>query len=352
MMCSWPAFVVLSLALGVDPYRGGLLDLKRNIYTNFREIRLKSTGSQSIITVRRLENRVFARVMPYAAFCCLLTGLAWVGSMIETHGKVLHVILSGREGFDGTYHGGDHAMRQVRMATFGDVTGQAAEKALAWVLYSEPYHHKHRVKGYTMSILDVLPVTQKILKTREDIVEELRLLTDLKASLNEIFLSESLLVDMILNALRQEWDTPEVILDGKRSARPYTENPPGYVDIWDNLQENDTFKTLKDNFYPLSNVIGPSMDSFIINLPILAEFPAPMVVLAKVIIAVSSIQKWPREEWSVEFDENRKASFIVPADPMDELLPEGESERDLFTSFFESNYFRGTDDEEVPVYFE
>ena len=27
LRCSWPAFIVLSLALGVDPYRGGLLDL-------------------------------------------------------------------------------------------------------------------------------------------------------------------------------------------------------------------------------------------------------------------------------------------------------------------------------------
>ena len=41
LRCTWTAFVVVSLALGVGPYSGGLLDLKRNIPTKLREIILK-----------------------------------------------------------------------------------------------------------------------------------------------------------------------------------------------------------------------------------------------------------------------------------------------------------------------
>ena len=49
-----------------------------------------------------------------------------------------------------------------------------------------------------------------------------------------------------------------------------------------------------------------------------------MAVLARVIIAVSRIQKWERKEWSVDVDENEKLSFTVPEDHLDGLLSEFE----------------------------
>ena len=315
LACSWPAFIVLSLALGVDPYRGGLLDLKRNKSTDFREIILKSSDDdQSIISVRKLDNLILGRVSPPARFCCLLAGLAWVGSMIDVRENELHVIPSGRENYYDIDRERHQGTPQVHLHSLMDVPRQATEGALVWVLYSETYRHRYRAWGSTRFIRGVLPVTQKTLKIREDIVIELRHLNDLEASLHEIFGIESPLVDTILPALRREWDTLDRISEGKRGARPYTENPPGYVDIWENLQGNNKFKELYDNFYPFPSSRATD----------LAQFDKPVIVLAKVIIAVSSIQKWPREEWSVKFDGNRKPSFTIPDDPMDELLPKGE----------------------------
>ena len=345
LTCSWPAFIVLSLALGVDPYRGGLLDLKRDKSTNFREIILKSSDSQPIINVRKLDDRILARVVPQAAYCCLLTGLAWVGSMIEARENGLHVISSGRENVYDVPRECNDDTRQVYVHSPRDWSRRATEAALIWVLYSETYRYKHMAAGETKFILDVLPVTQKILKIREDIVEELRHLIDLETTLKEIFLSESSLVDTILTALRREWNTQDVILEDKRTARPYTENPPGFADIWDKLQDNGTFKELQENFYPF-----PPREA-----PDLAQFRNPIIVLAKVIIAVSSIQKWPREEWSVESYENGRASFTVPADPMDELLPGGQfrsSSGDIAIALLYSNLVREALDREGSIYLE
>ena len=259
--------------------------------------------------------------------------------MIEVRGNVLHVIPSGRENFYDVDREWKDDTRRVHIHSPGDWSRQATEGALIWVLYSETYRQKCRANGHTKFILDVLPVTQKILIIREDIVEELRHLTDLEASLNEIFLSESSLVDPILTALRWQWSTLDDIHEGKQNPRAYTENPPGYVDIWDKLQDNDTFKELQDNFHPFSSGEAPD----------LAQLRQPVIVLAKVIIAVSSIRKWPREQWSVKSYENGKASFIVPPDPMDELLPEGRWE---FAIAFFSNDFREAIHREDSIYLE
>ena len=99
--------------------------------------------------------------MPHAVNCDLVTGLAWAGSMV--------VLFDTDRDLDAT--------REVLMYLPKAWPGQA--RALVWVIYSQIYHHKHKATGY---VLDVLPVTQVILKIREDIVEGLRLLTDLEAS--------------------------------------------------------------------------------------------------------------------------------------------------------------------------
>ena len=316
LACYWPAFVVLSLALGVDSHRGGLLDLKRNISTNFREIILKSldrdfiSNATSIINARKQGSRVLAHVMPSYVRYSPLTALAWVGWMIETHERVVHVVPLRMPQF-WQEAGGDRFTRN-RHATHDLLIHpytqrfQATERALVWVLYAENYYHNYKDDLGIATWGKVLPVTQEILKIREDIVEELKLIKDLEVSLIEIFPSEKSLVRASLDALGHEWDTQ---LEDKRKSRPYTENPSGYVDIWENLQDNDTFNSLKTNYHPIPTLRTRSDAD-------LAQSTTPMAVLARLIIAVSSIQKWPREEWSVDLD----GSFKVPADPMDELL--------------------------------
>ena len=173
LTCSWLAFVVLSLALGVDPYSGGLLDLKRNMSTNFREITLKSSSSKSVIHVRKQENRVLARVIPELDYS-LTRGLAWVGWKIETHGKDVHIVLPGLQilasGFQFLDTRNRHATHRLHIHHDMDAwDSQATARALVWVLYVETYYHlpllPHSMSNLTSShIARVLPVVQEILK--------------------------------------------------------------------------------------------------------------------------------------------------------------------------------------------
>ncbi|KAL9131221.1 MAG: hypothetical protein Q9175_006821 [Cornicularia normoerica] len=192
--------------------------------------------------------------------------------------------------------------------------GQAMERALVWVFYAESlYHESSRQPPQPLIPKQVLDLEVNVLPVTEDAVEELRLMTDLEGSLIEIFLTQGPLVSSNLTALRQEWDNQDVIVEDKRKACPYTENPPGYLDIWNKIQGNDTFIALKDNYNPVPTFRTRSDAD-------LTQLTTPMALLARVIIAVSSIQKWPREEWSVQTDENGKRSFTIPEDPMEELL--------------------------------
>ena len=73
-----------------------------------------------------------------------------------------------------------------------------------------------------------------------------------------------------------------------------------------------------------------------------------MAVLARVVNAVSSIQKWPREQWSVEIDENGRRSFRVSEDPMPTL-------RSAHDSYDPQNPYEGNEErylEERDVYLE
>ena len=332
LKCTWTAFVVLSLAVGVDPYRGGLLDLKRNISTNFREIILKSSDDMPIINVRKQESRVLARVVRGRFTYSLFTGLAWVGGMIEAHGRDVHFVHFGLptigRGLDNVGFSNSHTTHRLHIHRKNDTwPTQATARALVWVLYAETYYHEP-IRDLMIRSNRVLPVTQEILRIREDILQELRLVENLEGSLNDIFLREISLVRTILTALGHEWDTRG---EDKRKSRPFTDEPPGYVDIWGMLQDNYTFKALKDNYHPIPTLRSRSDAD-------LAQLTTPMAILARVIIAVSSIQKWPREEWSVEMD----GSFKIPADPMDELLD----------GYGLTAEHRFTDDDRESIYFE
>ena len=321
--CDWSAFVYLSLAFGVDPYNGGLSDLKRNISTSFRDIVLKSSGNFPILHVRKQGDRVIARIIPDSAIFSIRTGLAWSCIMLIVKGWDVHVMSLGKDiGDEALPNTFDLATSTVHVHSKSQTwPGQAMERALVWVFYAESLYHESS-RQLPQSLIpkqeldlevNVLPVTQKFLNIREDAVEELRLMTDLEGSLIEIFLTEGPLVSSILAALRQEWDNQDVILEDKRKARPYTENPPGYLDIWNKIQGNDTFIALKDNYNPVPTFRTRSDAD-------LTQLTTPMALLARVIIAVSSIQNWPRKEWSVQTDENGKRSFTIPEDPMEELV--------------------------------
>ena len=234
--------------------------------------------------------------------------------MVEAHGRDVHVVPFSmpifRHEFDDVDVANSNATHDLHVhpnnGTYRTQATQEIERALVWVLCAENYYHKPKDEFAFGTFENVLPVTQEVLKIMEDIVEELKLIEDLDSSLNEIFLGEDLLVRMISTALRHNWDTQA---EDKQKHHRFIENPPGYVDIWDKLQDNDTFKALRENYHPIPTLRTRSDAD-------LAQSTTPVAILARVIIAVSSIQKWPQEKWSVEMHR----SITSPADPMDELL--------------------------------
>ena len=178
--CDWNAFVRLCLALGVDPYAGGLLDLKRNMSTSFKDFVLKSLDGFSVMNVQKRENRVISSINTRGAGGAALsikTGLAWECGMIVVQDRDVHVMIDRdilREGTMplnfawATYH--LHFGKQIW-------PGQAMEKAITWVLYAESlYHESSRnppqplIPKKDLSLRDsldvnVLPVTQQMLKS-------------------------------------------------------------------------------------------------------------------------------------------------------------------------------------------
>ena len=330
LRCTWTAFVIISLALGVDPYRGGLFDLKRGISTDFREIILKSSehdfgranfaterrdplsNGRPIINVRKQGSRVLAYITHIYARYSLPTALAWVGWMIEAHGRDVHVVPLSmpffRQVFDDLDTLNRNATNDLHIHPNINLNNGTwyTERALVWVLYAENYYHKSEEFVYPRTFERVLPVTQDILRIREFVVQELKLIEDLEASLIEICLGEELLVRTIVIALEHNWDTE---VEDEQKRRRFIEDPPGYVGTWDRLQANDTFKALKDNYHPIPTLRTRSDAD-------LGQLTTPMAILARVIIAVSSIQKWPTEGQPFGMGD----SILSPEDAMVELL--------------------------------
>lgn len=251
------------------------------------------------MNVQKRENRVVASIEIRGAGGAALsirTGLAWECGMIVIYASDVHVMIDREIQRDGTiplefdwatYH-----------LNFGKqiLYGQATQKTLTWVLYAESlYHESSRnppqplIPKKELSFEDhlefnVLPVTQQMLRIREDVVEELRLMAHLENSFMEIFPTKTPLVKSILATLQQEWSISDVIVENKRSARPYTENPPAYLDIWNDIQGNETFVTFADNYNPVPTLRTRSDAD-------LTQLTTPLAVLARAIIAVSSIHK-------------------------------------------------------------
>ena len=83
--CDWNALVRLSMALWVDLYAGGLLDLRRNLSTSFKDFVPKSLGGFPVMNVQKRENRVIASINIRGAGVATLsigTGLAWECGMV------------------------------------------------------------------------------------------------------------------------------------------------------------------------------------------------------------------------------------------------------------------------------
>ena len=325
--CGWATFVRLALALGVDPYEGGLADMRRGYpYTFDRD--LKTSSGETVMLASKNEKGIIAKIREGCSSVSPIKSMAWISVMVVVDGSIVNLIplklrFAEKDPLTGKnirYHPAEDATRANRREL-------ELELALIWIMYAESIYHTHDEQGREIIGNEgVLPVNQDILKTQEEVLERLRTTDSLETRLAEMLPAYPGLVDQIIAALRYHWQNPdlEVIGDLRKGRgflpgqRSNMEDPHGYVDIWRPLQDNDTFNALRDNFNPLPSLRSRADAD-------LADLTSPMALLARVIIAVSSVRKWPRQVWDVERDHEGNIERWKPRDDIiEDLIPEYE----------------------------
>lgn len=184
--------------------------------------------------------------------------------------------------------------------------------ALTWTLYTEDVFHE---PGQMVS--ELLPVPQYLLRLRENALRDLQACVDLDHKLEAIFPTKHRLKDKIMKAIRGRWNDLLLVENIETTVRSYNENPPGYADIWQDLQSVTLFNELYATY-------GPSTFGDHQEPPEALDISTLMGVLARIIIATSVIQKWRRQEWPKELildgKDAGKEAFTIPPNPVGQIL--------------------------------
>ncbi|KAL6719809.1 hypothetical protein ACLMJK_001730 [Lecanora helva] len=319
LRCDWASFVLLALALDVDPYEGTLLKLMRDTPEGI-DRELVSPAGGNVMTALNSDNVFMARIKEGCRNISPIKALAWISVMVVVNESVVNLIPLKKR-----YIEADLRVRSnIRIHPAEDERSAIRSRqdivaGLIWTLYSESiYHIESHQDLEIIGSEGLLPVSQDLLNLRETMLNELASIQSLGARLHEIFPGDSGLIDQVQTALSHEWQNSDLeILDNVRVGHGFLKGcPPGYVAIWDRLQSNETFQVLNDNFNPLPT-LRTRTDAD------LADKDSPLGLLARVIIALSSIQKWRRLDWPIERNSNGTISSCKPCkDPIEDLIPE------------------------------
>ena len=325
--CDWAVFVLLALALDVDPYEGGLMDIKRD-HTNPFDLDLTTSSSVIVMTASKREKDIIAEIERGCSCISPIKAMAWISVMVVIDHPAINIIpLKLRFAEKNPLTGNNIRYHPAEDARLTNRPHQDLELTLIWIMYAESVYHTDNIpERDIIGNEGVLPVKQDMLKTQEEVLEELRAIDSLETRLSVIIPANPTLVGQTLAALSYRWQNPGVEIVGDlRKGREFligrhsgVEDPQGYVDIWRPLQNNVTFNALRDNYNPLPTLRSRSDAN-------LTDHTSPMALLARVIIAISSIQKWPRHDWDVVRDHEGNIRSCEPRqDPIEELLPEDE----------------------------
>ena len=333
----WNTFVIIALALGTDPYTTDFRNLKEQLSTPFRDMSQSIDSGHVVITVLKRDDVVTARISPISSLRQSVfdsrTALAWASVMVVHHGDRVNLIPSKRNAAADELLScipDEHKRHRTLDERFASYSHADLGIALVWAFYSDAMH---RNIPFTYSSLflhredsarNPLVGPQYLLKTRIKVLGQLRQIESLEMTLRSILATdeEDLVVDKILPLLNKEVKSlnfgfescgphskPQRLVLATDLARECDELTKRYQ----MMENNDSFRTLREHFDPTLNALEDA------NLDLL-EATSEMGILARVMVAISSMRFWP-VHGEVVLDENGYATDLMTVpDPMEGLL--------------------------------
>jgi len=318
LRCDWDSIVLLALAVGTSP--------------NDADFNSAAQGQKGIFSLRPKENTIEVTVQSGLTLVTLYSESAGVLmlSWRAAYAWTLTMIRAKKDGCLDLMPLINNPVRvkksdNPRLArswipSAGQMELECSPNlwadALTWTLYTEEVFNEPTLKQEP----ELLPVPQFLLKLREDAVVDLQTSGGaLDKQMARIFSGidgASDLKEEIMRGLREIWRTSEVMGKLKITCVESQFNYKDHKKVWTKLQRIPLFGTLLEKYGPWSRSQEP---------PEVLEKSTLMGVLARIVIVISVIRRWPRDPWSEgrirsDGDDDGKPEWKVPPNPVKGLL--------------------------------
>ncbi|KAK4445581.1 hypothetical protein QBC34DRAFT_472104 [Podospora aff. communis PSN243] len=348
LQLTWPTFIYLALALGVDPYDEGLGALSRTLAGSAEDrswtlkdskgqskLRASKPDSAGVVTVTFIpgDHSLFWRRAFASELVMLLEdvgggggGMTCVPLMAPGHFSPSDMtdIVSG--GFTANVTGPDGEKRRIEASQMRECNPSAnpmtLERALIWTIYAEQVYQEEDLSTHTH---EILPATQAMLNFRLKLLDELDEYLEHGAKM--LPPEFSAVKDDVVSALGRRQTNRYRIYSGshKRAMMAdvrFGEEPKGYINPSTKLEGKiELYGELKAAYNPLPRLRqegGLEIDSI--------ESPAGL--LARIMVATSSQQF----SACVCMREDDALDEADPASPLSKLF--GEEAKKIDGDFF------------------
>lgn len=313
LTCGWQSFVYLTLALGVLPNDLNEALLGSNTVSSpgiSKEIALKDERDAEKMLLSVSDSFPTAVLTQNVTQISFRRALAWDLVMVlpAKNGHLLVPLIAEDELKTKV----DSAALKAPGHIFGtqreiSSAQKPLQAALVWTLYIEDMLHSNNPAER-----ELLPVPQEVLKIREDAIEDLLKLPNRLALLKDIFNPKPTAM-AIDERLRTYADTTTIVGAGRTPTNNRIAPVDLRMDLWTELQANETFKLLWAQFNPSRKDRTPTAGD-------LSNMSTPVAVLARVILATSEIQRWEKEQWKSRLDAFGHNVPVVPPSAMVALM--------------------------------
>jgi hypothetical protein len=310
--CDWESFVFLALGLGVDPYHGGL----QGLLTTAEDTQtIRDSEDNPVMILRRVDGGSWTAQLGCNLSFSARRAMAVAYVMILPTNDKIGFIPLGQYSAPAVAPSADQCAVPTMSSIYEAISRAETPEnhlssALTWMFYLESVFY-----GETQQ--ELLPVPQSVLQAREKAVAELGKIVALADTLNGIFRNKPL-EDKIIDALElAKRELPSYTIERRPRRRALVpENCPTYVDIHDAVTQNPLYQQLRNQFYPPPAALrGQNID--------LGDLKSQAAVLARVILGISIVQVWQREEWKTLSLPDGSFAPRLNRSPLKEILNDG-----------------------------